>query len=78
MESNLQYWHIPYVNLAKTTVNELAEQLTEVRPHVLLTSPESLADESVQRIIRRSKLVLNYIAIDEGQVKVNLILFYLN
>ena len=69
IEQEMKKVDIPYVILSSTKVENLAGKLEEVKPHIILTSPEALAEERTQRVIHRSKLHLNYIAVDEGQVR---------
>ena len=68
MERDLTRLNIPFINLSNTRADKLEQQLQTVKPELLLTSVESLADREKRDALRRSRVEVGHISCDEAMV----------
>ena len=60
--------NISFVNLGDHSVEDLANVIKEIKPVILLTSIEVIVRPDVQTVLKKTRIKINYIAIDEAQV----------
>ena len=75
MERDLTRLNIPFINLSNTRADKLEQQLQTVKPELLLTSVESLADREKREALRRSRVEVGHISWD-GTLNGNLPVLY--
>lgn len=68
MERDLTRLNIPFINLSNTRADKLEQQLQTVKPELLLTNVESLADREKREALRRSRVEVGHISWDEAMV----------
>ena len=68
MERDLTRLNIPFINLSNTRADQLEQQLKTVKPELLLTNVESLANREKREVLRKSRVEVGHIAWDEAMV----------
>ena len=68
MQRDLARLNIPFINLSNTRADELEQQLKTLKPELLLTNVESLADREKREVLRKSRVEVGHIAWDEAMV----------
>ena len=66
MEDDCIKWGIPYLNLSSTEYSKIKEEITKIKPKVILTSIEAICDEEVQAQLLNVNI--SFVSVDEAQV----------